>query len=157
MFLNISNKRSLYSLGIFFCLLLGIMSGVFSGSGDSLWYRNLVKPSFNPPSWVFGPTWTILYIMLGVALGILWEHRKKYPLLLILFALQFALNIVWSPLFFLFHRIDLALYDLALLWIIVTIFLFHARVLRSVFLLFIPYACWISFALILNFNVYILN
>jgi len=143
--------------GAVFCLMSGILAGVLSGSGNSLWYQNLIKPSFNPPSWVFAPTWTILYIMMGIALGIIWNQPKQYRRLLILFGLQLALNLAWSPLFFLFHRIDLALYDLILLLITIVIILYHARRLHAVFLLFIPYTLWVSFAFILNLNIYILN
>lgn len=144
-------------VGISICLISGMISGFLSNSGDTLWYQSLVKPSFNPPSWIFAPTWTVLYIMMGVALGIIWKHRKNNNLLLILFWLQLILNLAWSPLFFLFHRIDIALYDLILLWLTIIIFLYFAKRLHSVFLLFIPYTLWVSFALILNLNIYILN
>lgn len=134
-----------------------MFSGWVSGSGDSQWYLNLVKPDFNPPSWIFGPVWIILYIMMGISLGIIWENRKKKSLLLKLFVLQLLLNVVWSPLFFLFQRIDFALYDIILLWLTLIILLFYSRQLISVVLLLIPYALWVSFALILNFSIYILN
>lgn len=152
------SKEWIYCLaGIVLCFSSGVISGLSSGSGDSLWYRNLIKPSFNPPSWVFAPTWTLLYIMMGIALGIIWKDRKNNRILLFLFALQLIFNLMWSPIFFLFHRIEIALYDLVLLWVTIMIFLYFARRLHLVFILFLPYALWVSFAFILNLNIYLLN
>ncbi|MCS5712264.1 TspO/MBR family protein [Candidatus Berkiella aquae] len=154
----IKKNRWLYCLvGITCCLSTGLISGFLSGSADSLWYRTLIKPTFNPPSWIFAPTWIVLYIMMGIALGILWEQRKKHIRLLYLFGLQFILNVCWSPMFFLMHRIDLALYVLILLWITIFTFLYQARRICSAVLLLIPYALWVSFALILNISFYMLN
>jgi tryptophan-rich sensory protein len=143
--------------GSIICLTLGILSGILSGSGDSEWYQQLLKPEFNPPSWIFAPVWTILYIMMGVALGDIWTQRESYKILLILFVVQLLLNLAWSPLFFWFHRIDFALYDLILLWLVIIIFMFHARRLNRVMILFIPYFLWVSFALVLNLNINLLN
>lgn len=135
------------------CLTLGIASGFLGQSGDSAWYMSLHKPRFMPPSWVFGPVWTVLYLMMGAALGQLWRRRQQHKLLLILFAVQFILNLIWSPLFFYFHRIDWALMDISLLWISLVIFLTAALKIRTVYWLIAPYFLWVSFAWVLNFSI----
>lgn len=144
-------------MGAIFCLALGVLSGLGTTAGDSAWYLSLVKPSFNPPSWVFGPVWTILYLMMGVAAGKLWKLRHQNALPLALFSIQFIFNLLWSPLFFYFHRIDLALYDMYLLWISLAILMIVVRQYRSVILLLTPYIIWVSFAMLLNFSLYNLN
>lgn len=143
--------------GALLCLSLGLLSGYLSQSGDTEWYRHLKKPSFNPPSWIFGPVWTVLYLMMGVALGKLWKLRELATMLLALFAIQLFLNLIWSPLFFYFHQIDLALVCLFVLWIFLLSFMGLARRVRIVYMLFAPYLLWVSFALVLNFSIYRLN
>lgn len=151
-----SRKFSAMILGSFICLTLGILSGYVAQAGDSQWFSSLNKPNFNPPSWVFGPVWTLLYIMMGAALGKIWHDRKQMPWLLGLFVIQFIFNLAWSPLFFYFHRIDLALYDILLLWVSLLLFLFYSYGKTSIFLLILPYFLWVSFATVLNLNIYLL-
>jgi benzodiazapine receptor len=143
--------------GALFCLSLGLLSGYLSQSGESNWYIHLKKPSFNPPSWIFAPVWTLLYLMMGIALGKLWKLRELSSMLLKLFAIQFLLNLLWSPLFFYFHQIDLALVCLFLLWLFLLSFMTLARRVRVVYILFAPYLLWVSFALALNYSIYRLN
>ncbi len=137
------------------CLTLGILSGYLSGSGDTIWYAHLQKPSFNPPSWIFGPVWTVLYIMMGIVFVEI--YRLKKPLLISLFLFQFALNLCWSFLFFYYHRIDLALVDISLMWGSILIFLILSRKIPRAFWLFIPYLLWVSFAWLLNYSTLMLN
>lgn len=139
------------------CLSLGIASGWVGQSAESDWYLNLHKPSFNPPGWVFGPVWSILYIMMGIVLAKIWRVRQQYPALLSIFVVQFILNLIWSSLFFRLQRIDWALLDLALLWVSLLVFMTLARKLRTVYLLMIPYVLWVSFALALNVSIFKLN
>jgi tryptophan-rich sensory protein len=136
-------------------MVLGMLSGYVSSAGDSLWYVSLNKPTFNPPKWVFGPVWSILYIMIGIALGKIWQLKNKT--LLNIFILQLIFNLIWSPLFFLLQRIDLALYDLVCLWTTVLTFILCIKSQKILYILFIPYFLWVTFALILNLNLYILN
>lgn len=135
------------------CLTLGILSGYGVKAGDSVWYMSLNKPSFNPPNWIFGPVWTILYIMIGTAFAKI--LKSKNTLLAGLFIFQFALNLIWSPLFFYFQRIDLALLDISILWITLTMLLYKSN--RDTMLLLLPYFIWCSFASVLNFSIYWLN
>lgn len=143
--------------GSIICVVLGMLSGYLSQSGDSAWYLSLVKPSFNPPSYVFGPVWTVLYVFMGIVLGQIWRSREHNKLLLVIFMLQLACNILWSPLFFYFHRIDLALIDLCVLWVSVFIIIILAFKNRLVLILFTAYLIWLSYALLLNSEIYRLN
>lgn len=142
--------------GSLICLTLGLLSGM--GTASNLgWYATVNKPFFNPPNWLFGPVWTILYLMIGTTGGLLWKQKNLNKYLLYLFGAQFLCNLIWTPLFFYFHRIDLALIDIALLWVLNIIFLTAVRSTKIVFLLWLPYVLWITYAMVLNFSLYTLN
>jgi tryptophan-rich sensory protein len=134
-----------------------MLSGYGIQTGDFSWYKGLLKPSFNPPNWIFGPVWTLLYLMMGALFGKLWKEREAHKGLLLLFTLQFIFNLAWSPLFFSCHRIDLALYDMSLLWITLVLFMGLTWRKPSFLLLSVPYALWVSFAFILNISIYKMN
>ena len=140
-------------LGALICLTLGMLSGYAVKAGGGAWYLELKKPSFNPPGYVFGPVWSVLYIMIGIALGKIWKNTIH----LVAFCMQFFFNLLWTPLFFYFHRIDLALYDICLLWLSLIALFWITRKIRSVPILLLPYMLWVSFALVLNLNLYLLN
>jgi translocator protein len=123
------------------------------------WYAQLVKPSWNPPAWLFAPVWTLLYISIGVSGWLVWRRTG----LLInaafsVFVAQLVLNGLWSWLFFGLHRPDLAFIDIVLLWasILTTLLLFW-RVTWVAGALLIPYLAWVSFATVLNFTLWQLN
>lgn len=144
-------------IGALVCLSLGMLSGYSVSNADFSWFASLAKPSFNPPEWLFGPVWTILYLMMGTALGKLWKHQPKSSALIGLFLLQLFFNLIWSPLFFHFQRIDLALIDIVALWVSIIVFMVAARKESIIVLLFTPYVLWVSFALVLNICIYELN
>jgi benzodiazapine receptor len=109
--------KLVYSLVI--TLSAGAIAGFATASNIGGWYATLSKPSFNPPNWIFGPVWSLLYILMGIALFQIW---KQTPSLyrsnaLWLFFIQLFLNFIWSFLFFYFHRIGLALVDIIVLWV----------------------------------------
>ena len=139
---------------------VGAIAGFATASNISGWYAALSKPSFNPPNWIFGPVWTLLYILMGIALYLIWKQPSSFNKsnALRLFFIQLFLNFCWSFLFFYFHQIGLALIEIALLWllIILTIFSFSKINNNAAWLLF-PYVCWVSFATILNAAIYHLN
>lgn len=139
------------------CITLGMLSGLGINVNNSLWFINLHKPSFMPPNWIFGPVWTILYCLMGIALGKLWKERTQNRFLISLFTFQLILNLMWSPLFFYFHRIDLALYNIIVLWISLIMFMISTFKQRTIFFLFVPYILWVSFALFLNYQIYTIN
>jgi len=133
-------------------------SGMLFRPGE--WYAELTKPSWTPPSWLFGPVWTVLYLMIAIAGWLVWRSaagaRLVWPLAL--FGTQMAFNGLWSAFFFGLHRIDLALVDITLLWLSIagTIVAF-ARLQTSAAVLLVPYLLWVSFAAVLNFSIWRLN
>ncbi|MBT3304435.1 tryptophan-rich sensory protein [Candidatus Woesearchaeota archaeon] len=133
------------------------IGGLFTVSSVSTWYVDLVKPSFNPPSWLFGPVWTILYLLMGIALYLVWT-KKFNKQAFTLFGIQLVLNALWSILFFGLKQPLLAFIEIIILWvmILVTIIYFYKINKNSAYLL-IPYLLWVSFAAILNLAIFILN
>lgn len=124
------------------------------------WYSALNKPSWNPPGWIFGPVWTLLYTMMAVAAWLVWRqggwNKQRKPLLM--FLVQLALNALWTPLFFGLHRPGLAFAGIVLLWlaIVATVAIFRTLD-RIATLLLVPYLGWVSFAAALNFTLWRLN
>ena len=146
---------------ILFCVILGGLGSVVTVTGPGSWYAMLDKPSFSPPGWIFAPVWTTLFILMGIALYLVWNsgtERPEVKTALVVFGIQFFLNIIWSFLFFYLRSPFLGLVDILLLWIMIvtTIVLFH-RVQKTAAYLLVPYLLWVSFASILNYSVYVLN
>lgn len=131
-----------------------------SAAGPGAWYAELKKPSWNPPGWVFGPVWSVLYAsMAGAAWGV-WRRGgfRAQRLPLGLFLTQLALNALWTPLFFGLRSPGLALVDIVLLWLaLVATLAAFARVHRGAGALLAPYLAWVSFAAFLNFTIWQLN
>lgn len=142
-------------------LLVGAVSGFFTTAEIPGWYQTINKPSWNPPSWIFAPVWTTLYILMGVALYLIWKAEAD-PLTkkaaIALFAIQLVFNFFWSFIFFNRHLIGWALADIVLMWlfILLTIFTF-AGINKSAAWLLVPYISWVSFASILNYTIWKLN
>ncbi len=142
-------------------LAVGGLSGFVTARSVATWYPTLTKPFFNPPAWVFGPTWTVLYIMMGVAAFLVWRQgfsTKDVRLALTLFAAQLALNGLWSILFFGLQSPGVAFAEILLLWlsIVATVWIFR-RVVPAAALLMLPYLAWVSFAAVLNGSIWMLN
>ena len=142
-------------------LVVGGLSGYATAGGVSTWYPTLVKPPFNPPAWIFGPVWTLLYITMGVAAFLVWRQglaAEGVRLALAVFIIQIALNGLWSILFFGLQAPGWALVEIILLWlaIVATLVLFW-RVVPAAGLLLIPYLAWVSFATVLNASLWWLN
>lgn len=131
---------------------------MFTSSSVSTWYATLAKPSFNPPSWLFGPVWTVLYILMGIALYLAWTKRKEANGEIAVFTAQLALNMLWSALFFGLRNPSWALIEIIILWvmILVTMMKFYAIEKKAGYLL-VPYLLWVSFATVLNVAIVILN
>lgn len=124
------------------------------------WYAGLAKPAWNPPSWVFGPVWTVLYALMAIAAWRVWRYGgwAKQKVALSLFVVQWALNALWTPLFFGLHRPDWALAEiLVLLLAILATVRASWRVDRIAGALLIPYAAWVAFATVLNWTIWRLN
>jgi translocator protein len=151
-----SGKWLLPVLGALVCLGLGTASGLSGAGGDGAWYRSLVKPPGTPPPWLFGPVWSALYLMMGVALGRL-VHRKAWQSVWV-FGMQMVLNLVWTPVFFGAQRIDAALAIIAGLWFgIVALIQMGWKVDKISAALLLPYLGWVSYATYLNAGFYWLN
>jgi translocator protein len=123
------------------------------------WYAGLQKPTWNPPSWVFGPVWTTLYVLMGVAAWLVWDrHRGAARIALTLFVVQLIANATWSWLFFGLQSPFLALIDIVILWLLIvatTIAFWRLRPIAGALL--IPYLAWVTFATALNFQIWRLN
>ena len=141
-------------------LAVGSISGYYTTQEIGGWFATLAKPEFNPPNWLFGPVWTALYIMMGIALYLVWTKRRDLPKTYAygIFTVQMILNFSWSLVFFNQHQIGWALVVIAALWIaiILTIFEFAKHSKLSAWLL-VPYICWVSFASLLNYAIWSLN
>ena len=140
-------------------VILGFISGLLSGNPGSYYY-SLDLPPFAPPSWIFGPMWTVLYILMGMALYFLtqMDERKLKRKLLTLFVIQFICNFLWSALFFNLQSNFIAAVDITILVIVLTILLYHLWLhFRLVMWLLVPYYLWVLFATLLNYSIYFLN
>ncbi|AIN73226.1 tryptophan-rich sensory protein [Flavobacterium psychrophilum] len=147
------------------CVLVGLLSSLATQSSVNTWFLTLKKPFFNPPSWIFPLVWTILYILMGYSFAIIWSNesqskRNKETIkkAMFLFAVQLALNALWSVLFFGLCNPFLALIEILLLWLMIleTIKMF-TKIDDFASKLLIPYLAWVSFAVILNGSIWFLN
>lgn len=142
-------------------LLLGILSGRASNSGyGNPWFDALVKPEAMPPGWLFSVAWTILYILLGLALAMILHARgaRGRPLALGLFAAQFLLNLAWSPIFFAAHQVGTALIVIVvMLALAIATTVAFGRIRRTAAWLMVPYLAWLCFAGVLNYQIDVLN
>lgn len=144
------------------CLAVGYFSSLVTKSSLETWFPMLVKPSFNPPNWVFAPVWTMLYIMMGIAAGLVWNRidfeKETVRKALIFFAIQLALNALWSCLFFGLKNPLLALIEIVILWLMIyETYIKFAKIDKIAGYLFIPYLAWVSFATVLNASIWWLN
>lgn len=149
-------------VSIIVSLSLGSLGALVTTPAIPTWYVHLNKPFFSPPNWLFGPVWTILYILMGISFGLIWQKYKKEDKTILyamkLFGIQFLLNMIWSPVFFGFKNLFPAFIVIVLMWFFLfkTIWAF-AKIDKKASRLLYPYLAWISFASILNFSVWILN
>ena len=171
-------------ISIIICELAGLVGSVFTASEIKSWYVGLEKPIINPPNWIFGPVWTTLFVLMGVSLYLVWskkwvvknkiisDNKKAWnPLsqkffsgswekanIILIFATQLILNILWSVIFFGQHSPDLAFFEILMLWVAImfTIVNFY-RVSKAAAFILIPYIVWVSFAAILNYLIWMLN
>jgi benzodiazapine receptor len=145
---------------ILLTLIIGSLSGLANVGSINTWYAQLNKPSFNPPGYLFGPVWTILYLLMGVSLYLVWKapDGKMRDYALIIFGIQMVLNFVWSFIFFYFHQPGWALVDIIALWVFIVamIFIFY-RISKVAALIQILYLLWVSFATVLNAAIWLLN
>lgn len=156
---KMKNKIIKYTLAIIISLMLGTLSGFSTISEIQNWYSSINKPSWNPPSWLSGPVWSILYALIGVSFAMVWTSQttnknKAYTF----FFIQFGLNLLWSFIFFKMHAIGFALIEMTImcLFIVLTIIEFKKHS-KAAALLLIPYLIWVSFASVLTASIFYLN
>ena len=154
------NKFLAFFFWLLIPLLIGGLSGFATASSINDWFRALVKPSFNPPNWIFGPVWTTLYILMGISAFVIWNTpaTKIRSQALTLFWVQLILNFCWSFLFFYFKQIGFALVEIGLMWVsILSMILAFRQVSPIAAWMNLPYLAWVSFASVLNFALWKLN
>ena len=149
-------------LCVVICLAVGYLSSITTQSSIKTWYPTIEKPIFNPPNWVFAPVWTLLFILMGIAAGRVWNQLETNKELvkkgLLFFAVQLALNALWSYLFFGLQNIFLALIEIILLWLVIfETYLIFKQIDKKASYLLIPYLGWVGFATILTASIFWLN
>lgn len=143
---------------IVLCLAVGSIGGFATQPSIDSWYRTIAKPDWTPPDWVFGPVWTVLYIMMAVAAWLVWKTGDRVRPAMALFGVQLAFNLLWSLLFFGARSPGLALIEVVFLWgsVLLTMLAFFGRQSTAGWL-FVPYLAWVSFAAVLNFAIWSMN
>lgn len=153
-------------IGLMIALALPLVAGglgaVATNSSVTTWYPQLKKPVWNPPAWVFGPVWTTLYLLMGVASWLVWRERAQaepqVENALKWYGVQLSFNSLWSIIFFGGRNIGLALVDIVILWsTLLTTFVKFLQIHRPAAWLLLPYLLWVSFASVLNAAVWWLN
>ncbi|OCB75219.1 TspO/MBR family protein [Flavobacterium crassostreae] len=144
------------------CLAVGYFAGIITRAEILTWYPTLIKPSFNPPNWIFAPVWSMLYILMGIAAGLVWSRmdfeKELVKNALMVFAIQLGLNSLWSYLFFGLHNVLLAGIEIVLLWLmILETYNQFSKINKIAGYLFLPYLGWVSFAMVLNASIWWLN
>ena len=152
-------RKLLISLAL--CLGAGGVGAAFTMQSVDTWYTMLKKPFFTPPNWVFTAVWSVLYILMGFSLAVVWQKRRRaggHTLSFILFGIQLALNITWSIVFFGYCSLSGGLFIMVFLWLalVATIheFLYQSQ---AAGLLLIPYLVWVSYASFINWSIWLLN
>ena len=150
------NKYIKILLFVVTCIAVGYLSGMATQSSVTTWFPTLVKPSFNPPAWLFAPVWSLLYTMMGVAAGL--DRSCPARLLQSFFVIQLALNALWSILFFGMRNPFLALIEIIILWLMIyETDVQFGKIDKIAGYLFIPDLLWVSFAAVLNGSIWWLN
>ncbi|NQZ44309.1 MAG: tryptophan-rich sensory protein [Flavobacteriaceae bacterium] len=143
------------------CLLIGFLSSFATQSSVNDWYLTLNKPSFNPPNWLFAPVWTVLYVLMGIAAGIVWGkgfYHIWVKTALYHFGFQLLLNALWSIVFFGFKNPLAALFVIVVLLVLIVLTIRWFRVVsKTAAILMVPYLLWVGFATLLNFKIWQLN
>ena len=135
-----------------------VIGGLVTISFKEPWYSLINKPLFNPPSWIFAPVWTTLYLMMTVAIWFFWHSKNRDMNTIYIYFIHIIFNTTWSIIFFGLHKIFFALFVLLLLiCLIIILILRFKRVNMLSFYLMIPYLLWCCYALVLNFNLFLLN
>ena len=147
-------------LAVSFTLVFGGLGGIVTSGEIANWYAGLHKPSFNPPNYLFGPVWSLLYLLMGISLYLIWKEPASSAKTksIIIFFIQFALNFCWSFIFFKFHQTGIAFAEIILMWIFILLTIISfSKLSKTAAWLLVPYIAWVSFASLLNCSIWQLN
>jgi translocator protein len=148
-------------ISLVICIGAGLIGSIFTTSSVSTWYPTINKPLFSPPNWLFAPVWSFLYILMGISVFLVWRlglNHFQVKRGLILFTVQLILNILWSVAFFGLRSPFAGLIVIVLLLISILLTLLHFyNINRTSSFLLLPYILWVSFAMVLNLSIYLLN
>jgi translocator protein len=143
------------------CLAAGFIGSIFTNANIPTWYAALKKPSFAPPNWVFAPVWTALFVLMGIAVYLVWRQGFNTPVVktaLIIFIVQLIFNMLWSLVFFTLKSPLFGFVVIIILWfLILATIIYFSNVSKVAGILLVPYIVWVSFASILNFMLWRLN
>lgn len=145
---------------IIMCQLAGIIGSVFTAPNIPLWYATLNKPAFNPPDWIFAPVWISLYLLMAISFYIVWIKNdiRNFGPLMSLFILQLVLNAFWTIIFFGLKSPFFAFIEIIILWIVILLCVISFyKISKTASVLLVPYILWVSFAAVLNFELWRLN
>lgn len=158
--MKISNILKLI-IAVLICEIIGMIGSLFTIPAIAGWYAYLVKPELAPPNWIFGPVWTLLFMLMGIAMYLVLKkglERRDIKIALCVFACQLLLNSLWSVIFFGLRRPGVAFIEIIFLWIaILTTIIIFAKISKSAAWLLTPYILWVTFAAYLNYAIYSLN
>ena len=152
-----NNKYVSFTLIVLITFSASAIGGVVTSVYKEPWYSQIIQPSFSPPSWVFGPVWTTLYILMSISIWFHWITIKNLKSVKIYF-IHIFFNAIWSIIFFGFHQILLALLNLLIiLFFILWLMKIYYKTTKLSFLLMVPYLLWSTYALLLNGSIFYLN
>jgi translocator protein len=138
--------------------LITFPAGFVTRAALDPWYYNLVKPAFNPPNWIFGPVWTLLYIMMSVAAWLAYKKSKNSNKILTVYFVHLLINASWSYVFFYYKQIFIASFIISIIiFFILYLMVLYSKYSKPSVVLMLPYLAWSTFALYLNSTIYILN
>lgn len=156
--MTMKNKFWPVLLSILTAQSAGLLGSIFTTSSIPTWYINIIKPEWNPPSWIFGPVWITLYTLMGIAAYLIWKNKNTSRHALTLYGIQLLLNALWSILFFGLKNPGLAFAEIIVLWVfIVGTLISFWKIDKRAGALLLPYLAWVSFAVFLNYTIWQLN
>ena len=151
--------KLLVSIGV--CLLAGVTGSIFTMPAIPTWYAALNRPPLAPPNWIFGPVWTTLFIMMGIALYLVWQkgtEKKEIRNAMVIFGVQLVLNTFWSVLFFGMQNPLYSFIEIIFLWLAILLtIIYFSKISKPAAWLLVPYILWVSFASYLNLAIYLVN
>ena len=153
-------KNKILSFFLFFIITFSasVVGGSVTINFKEPWYSSLIKSNFNPPDWVFAPVWTILYLMMTIAIWKFWHSKNRDMNTIYIYFIHIVVNTTWSIIFFAFHKLFMAFIVLIILIILIVLLIARFRRVNMLsYYLMIPYLLWCCYALFLNFNLYLLN